>query len=114
MPPQAMPVDQALIDQTQAWPSPRSAWYAVFVLSVVLMFSALDRGIVALLTKPIKHDLKLSDTELSLLFNFSSVFFFIFIGFPLARLARSDQSQAAPGRRGRDLEPRHRRMRAGA
>ena len=49
------------------WPASTRAWYSVVVLSLVSMMSNIDRGVVNLLVGPIKRDLHLSDTEISLL-----------------------------------------------
>lgn len=68
-----------------SWPSPASAWYAVAVLAVVLMISQLDRGVITLLVQPIKRDLRLSDTEMSLLLGLAFILFYSFMGVPLSR-----------------------------
>lgn len=49
------------------WPAPRQAWYAVIVLMVAYLFSYVDRQILSMLVGPIKADLGLTDTEISLL-----------------------------------------------
>jgi MFS family permease len=68
------------------WPSPRRAWYAVGVFALALTINFLDRGILVLLIGPIKHDLNLSDVKASLLIGFAFVFFYLFLGLPIARL----------------------------
>jgi len=68
------------------WPSPRVAWYAVGIFALALTINFLDRGIVVLLIGPIKHDLGLSDFKASLLIGFAFVFFYLFLGLPIARL----------------------------
>ena len=68
------------------WPSPRRAWYAVGVFGLALAINFLDRGILVLLIGPIKHDMQLSDTRASLLVGFAFVFFYLFLGVPIARL----------------------------
>ncbi len=68
-----------------AWPSPGAAWYAVFVLMLSLLVNFLDRGILALLVPYIKADLKLSDTEISLIMGFAFVMFYMVAGLPIAR-----------------------------
>lgn len=72
--------------QEQAWPRPREAWYAVAIFALALMVNFLDRGILALLIQPIKNDLDLSDTEVSLIIGFAFVIFYVFLGLPIARL----------------------------
>ncbi len=69
------------------WPSPRVAWYAVFIFSLTLMINFLDRGIITLLVPSIKADLQLSDFQMSLLIGFAFIFFYVFLGLPVARFA---------------------------
>ena len=51
---------------TQRVPAIR-AWWAVFVLFLAYIFSYLDRYILGLLVDPLKRDLNISDTQVSLL-----------------------------------------------
>lgn len=67
------------------WPSPRAAWYGVFVFSLAIMTNLLDRGILNLLVEPIKADLQLSDTQMGLIVGFAFVLFYVLVGFPIAR-----------------------------
>ena len=69
------------------WPSPRVAWYAVFIFSLTLMINFLDRGIITLLVPSIKADLHLSDFQMSLLMGFAFILFYVFLGLPVARYA---------------------------
>ena len=55
-------------------------------LTVTFMFNFLDRQVMALLVTPIKKDLGLSDTEVSLLIGFAFVVFYALAGIPLSRL----------------------------
>jgi MFS family permease len=68
------------------WPSRGRAWYAVFVFALVLCVNFLDRGILPLLVQPIKRDLGLTDTQISLLMGFAFVMFYVILGLPIARL----------------------------
>jgi MFS family permease len=70
-----------------AWPPPRQAWYAVFIFGLSLMVNMLDRGILGLLIPSIKSDLRLSDTEISLIVGFAFVIFYAVLGLPIARLS---------------------------
>ena len=70
-----------------AWPSPRRAWYALAVLTVALLVATIDRSIVQLLVEPIKHDLKLTDTQVSLLIGLAFVAAYSVLGVPISRLA---------------------------
>ncbi|RMB12392.1 MFS transporter [Eilatimonas milleporae] len=64
-----------------------AAWYALFVLFVAYTFSFIDRTILALLVEPLKQDLALSDTQVSLLHGFAFAIFYTTLGIPIARLA---------------------------
>jgi MFS family permease len=68
------------------WPTRGRAWYAVFVFALVLCVNFLDRGILPLLVTPIKRDLGLTDTQISLLMGFAFVMFYVILGLPIARL----------------------------
>jgi MFS family permease len=71
---------------SEPWPSPRRAWYAVFVFALALMINFLDRGIVTLLVGPIKRDLRMSDMQMGLLMGFAFTCFYAILGLPIARL----------------------------
>jgi MFS family permease len=73
--------DQAL------WPPPRQAWYAVCLISFISVLSNIDRGVIALLVQPIKRDLQISDTEMSILIGFAFSFFYMLVGLPMSRVA---------------------------
>ena len=65
--------------------SGRRTW-ALAALTVTFMFNFLDRQVMALLVTPIKKDLGLSDTQVSLLIGFAFVVFYVAAGIPLSRL----------------------------
>ncbi len=69
----------------EPWPSSARAWYAVLITGLSVTFAQLDMGIMSLLVEPIKHDLHLSDFQISLLLGFAFIVFYTFIGLPLAR-----------------------------
>lgn len=69
------------------YPSPTYAWYVVVVLFVAYTLAYIDRQCINLLVEPIKHDLQISDTQISLLQGFAFVFFYTIFGIPLGRLA---------------------------
>ncbi len=71
----------------QAYPPAGKAWYMVTLLTLLYMLSFLDRTIIVLLVEPIKADLGLNDTQLSLLYGFAFAVFYTFLGIPIARLA---------------------------
>jgi len=62
-------------------------WYAVIVIAFVSTMSNIDRGIINLLVEPIKRDLVLSDTSVSLLVGFAFSFFYMLFGLPMARVS---------------------------
>lgn len=79
--------------------SSRSRWYVVAVLTLVYVLAYADRQILNLLVGPIRHDLGISDTQMSLLMGFSFVVFFTFFGILVGRLAdtRSRRALIAAG-----------------
>jgi MFS family permease len=81
------------------YPSARYSWYVVGVLTLVYVFSFIDRQILSLLVRPLRRDLGISDTEVSVLMGFSFAVFYTFCGIPLGRLAdtRSRRSIIAAG-----------------
>ena len=74
---------------TKAYPSARRAWCAVAVLTVAYVLSFIDRQILTLLVVPIRRDLHINDTRMSLLMGFSFALFYTLFGFPIGRLADS-------------------------
>jgi len=69
------------------YPAARYAWYVVGVLTLVFVFSFIDRQILNLLVGPIRRDLAISDTQMSLLMGFSFAVFYTFFGVIVGRLA---------------------------
>ena len=65
----------------------RYAWYVVGVLTLLYAFSFIDRQIFSLLVGPLRRDLRIGDTRVSLLMGFSFALFYTFFGIPLGRLA---------------------------
>lgn len=68
-------------------PSLRYSWYVVGLLTLANVSSFLDRQILALLVAPIKRDLNLSDTEVSLLMGLSFALFYTVFGIIIGRFA---------------------------
>ena len=64
-------------------------WLVVTILMVAYVFSFVDRQILNLLVGPIRRDLGISDTQMSLLMGFSFAIFYTILGIPLGRLADS-------------------------
>ncbi|HXZ11599.1 MAG TPA: MFS transporter [Candidatus Sulfotelmatobacter sp.] len=69
------------------YPSSSWAWYTVAILLCAYIFSFIDRQILNLLVAPVRRDLHISDTEMSLLIGFSFAIFYSMLGLPFGRLA---------------------------
>ncbi|MGJ4942162.1 spinster family MFS transporter [Bradyrhizobium sp. HKCCYLS1011] len=65
---------------------PKAAWYGVGVLFMVQIFSFMDRQALSLLIVPIKSDLGLSDTEVSLLIGLGFALAYAVAGLPIGRM----------------------------
>ena len=63
------------------------AWYVTLVLSLTSIIAFVDRQIINLQIEPIKQDLGVTDTQISLLQGFAFVLFYAFMAIPLGRLA---------------------------
>ncbi len=62
-------------------------WWVVGMMTLLLIFSFLDRGILALLVEPIKADLGLTDTQMSLLLGLAFAAFYAIMGVPFGMIA---------------------------
>ena len=62
-------------------------WYVVFILILASMVSFIDRQVITLLVQPIREDLGISDTEISLLMGMAFAIFYVTMGVPIARLS---------------------------
>lgn len=76
-------------EEKMPYPKELYAWYVVVILMIVYVFSFMDRQILGLLVGPIKADLGISDTQMSLLMGFAFALFYTIFGIPIARLADS-------------------------
>jgi MFS family permease len=63
------------------------AWYVATILTLAHIVSFLDRQVLALIVEPIKRDLEISDTQMSLLLGFAFAIFYTFMAIPIGRLA---------------------------
>lgn len=70
-----------------SWPSPARAWWAVAVFCATAVLSYADRQVLSLLVDPIRTDLGLNDTQISLLLGLAFALIYSFAGLPLGRLA---------------------------
>ena len=65
----------------------RQGWFAVIILMLAYTLSFLDRNILTFLVKPMKRDMDLTDTQVSLLLGASFGLFYTLMGIPLGRVA---------------------------
>ena len=73
-------------------PLGRYGWLIVVLLLLASSLAFVDRQALALLVEPIKADLRVSDTQVSLLYGLSFTIFYVAAGLPIARLAdRADR-----------------------
>ena len=71
-----------------AWPAAGRAWYAVAVMMVAYLFSYVDRQILSMLVGPIRADLHLSDTQVSLLHGLAFAVCYTLLGvWPIGKWA---------------------------
>jgi MFS family permease len=68
------------------YPARRAAFYVASIVFTATTFSFLDRQILAILVDPIRHDLNVSDTEMSLLYGFAFVILYSTLGLPIGRM----------------------------
>lgn len=69
------------------YPSTPRAWFTVAILLMAYVLSFVDRQILSLLVGPIRADLGISDTQMSLLMGLSFAIFYTIAGIPLGRVA---------------------------
>lgn len=75
-------------DQTEEeYPSAVYSWYVVMILTFTYTVSFIDRQIMALMIEPIRRDLHVNDTQVSLLIGLAFAAFYTVLGIPIARLA---------------------------
>ena len=74
-------------DSTPPAPRARYAWYVTGVLTLAYVSSFVDRQILSLLVVPIRRDLGISDTQVSLLLGLSFAILYTVLGLPIGRLA---------------------------
>ena len=64
----------------------RYSWYVLVILTLSFAVSFIDRQVLTLLIEPIKSDLNISDTQVSLLIGLAFSLFYISMAIPIARL----------------------------
>src|SRR3569833_1205603 len=68
------------------YPNRLYAWYVIAVFVIAYTFSFIDRQILSLLVGPMKRDLHISDTQISLLLGIAFAGFYVLMGLPIGRL----------------------------
>ena len=68
------------------YPNQTYAWYVVGVLVLAYTFSFIDRQILSLLVGPMKRDLAITDTQMSLLQGMAFAIFYTLMGLPIGRM----------------------------
>ena len=69
------------------YPSRLRAWWVVAAMFVASVVSVIDRGILTLVVDPVRHDLGITDVQVSLLQGLSFGIFYAVAGIPLGLLA---------------------------
>lgn len=69
------------------WPRRSHAWYVVVVLTAAYTLSYIDRQVLSLMLEPIRRQMNLTDTQVSLLAGSAFALFYVLLGLPLGRLA---------------------------
>lgn len=69
------------------YPPTGYAWFVVIVLMIFYTFSFLDRTILNLMVEPIKRDLEINDTQMSILMGASFAILYSVLGVPFGRMA---------------------------
>ncbi|MDZ4376329.1 MAG: MFS transporter [Phenylobacterium sp.] len=84
--PQVQPPAEAPAAADERWaPSEAYGFYVVGVLMLAYMFSFIDRVLLSLVIDPIRADLGLSETQISLLIGFAFAAFYTLLGLPFGR-----------------------------
>lgn len=72
---------------TAPFPKRSVAWTVVGILTLATILSYIDRQLINLLVDPIRSDLGLTDTQISILQGPAFILFYLFAGLPAGRLA---------------------------
>ncbi len=68
----------------QPWPASKQAWRTLWILSLVLGLSQIDRNMLSLMLQDIEADLKLSDTQMGALIGAAFAILYLPLSFPLS------------------------------
>lgn len=69
------------------YPSARTAWWSMTVIFLASVVSVIDRGILNIVVDPVRHDLGISDVQMSLLQGLAFGIFYATFGIPMGLLA---------------------------
>jgi len=61
-------------------------WFVIGVMIFALTISFIDRQIISLLVEPIKDDLQITDTQMSMLQGLAFALFYTLLGIPIATI----------------------------
>lgn len=75
------------VDSIRRYPPAFQGWWAVTIFAIAAVLSYTDRQILGLLVDPIRGDLHISDTQISILQGAAFAVLYSFIGLPLGRIA---------------------------
>jgi MFS family permease len=78
---------ETAVPESQPWPPRKDAYYSLFCMTIVVMFTVLDRSVLSLLIDPIKQDFHISDTQAALLVGAAFSLPYGIVGVAVARLA---------------------------
>src|SRR5437660_4025606 len=91
----AQPVPAPVPPRTEApYPAASYSCYVVGVLTLVYVFSFIDRQIMSLLVRPLRRGLNITDTHVSILMGLAYAIFYTLCGIPLGRLAATRSRRA--------------------
>lgn len=85
------------LEKLPGYPSATKAWMTVLLLLIALVLAFVDRQVISLLVGPIRKDLAISDTQISLLMGLAFALFYTVAGIPLGRLADSRSRKGVIG-----------------
>lgn len=77
----------AAATESQPWPPRKDAHYSLLCMTIVVMFTVLDRSVMSLLIDPIKQDFGISDTQAALLIGAAFSLPYGIVGIGVGRLA---------------------------
>src|SRR5579871_5808611 len=80
-------MDKAMPDDESGYPKRSYAWGVLGLLVATAIVSYTDRQVLSLLVDPVRHDLQISDTQVSLLLGLAFAFVYGTAGLPFGLLA---------------------------